>query len=94
MSAPLSSSTEVWIVNPETGKRECYGVVYQRRQVGAWTLLLSWDESMDIWWITPTHPTKPMTQAGFIAKVLPHRREDAWHYFFEITEHELDHPED
>lgn len=94
MSPPASPPPrEIVHVDKATGVKTSFGIVMQQREVGAWSVTLSWVEDDDIWWITSQHPTRATQQAGFVAKIYPSRREDSWGYFYGLTEHDLDHPE-
>jgi len=75
--------TEIVLVNQDTGKRESYGMLAKKLIVGQYTLVLTYDESRQMWWILAMAETGKLTM-GYHED----RREDCWKAFFYLADDE------
>ena len=75
------------VLRDETGRRESYGRLVQRRRVGGYLVQLAADTSRGMWWVVGVRLDPPrQVLAGFRRG----RRADARHLFDHVTEDELD----
>lgn len=74
---PRDRLIEIRLVNPTTGERESFGILAKRRQVGPYSLRLTYDEVRRLWWIILHAESGSIATVGYTEA----RRVVAWDLF-------------
>lgn len=82
---PKDRLIEIRLVNPTTGARESFGILAERRQVGPYSLRLTYDEVRRLWWIILHMEGGQVATVGYTEA----RRDIAWELFTKGTESDI-----